>query len=113
MILLGGRGGNEASLLEAVKLCVEAGLDVDAFNANGQTAVHLAVQKGANSIVRYLAEKGAKLDLRNKQGRTPMDLALGVGGGGAPGGRGGRGGAPGGPAGGNLSTATVLREFLR
>jgi ankyrin repeat protein len=115
MVLLGGRGGNEAALLEAVKLCVEAGLDVDAFNANGQTAVHLAVQKGATSIVRFLAEQGAKLDLRNKQGRTPMDLALGVGGGGAPGGgRGGRGGGPaGGPAGGNLSTATVLREFLR
>jgi ankyrin repeat protein len=119
MVLLGGRGGgNEAALLEAVKLCIEHGADVDAFNANGQTAVHLAVQKGANTIVRYLAEKGAKLDLKNKQGRTPMDLALGVGGGGAPGGRGARGGGgPGGQGGtgggGGLSTATVLREFLR
>ena len=119
MVLLNGRGaGSEASLLEAVRLCVEHGADVDAFNANGQTAVHLAVQKGANSIVRYLAEKGAKLDLRNKQGRTPMDLALGVGGGGPPGGRGGRGGGavppvPGGPGGGNLAIATTLREFLK
>jgi len=113
MVLLGARGGSEVSILEAIKLCVQHGLDVDAFNANGQTAVHLAVQKGANTIVRYLAEKGAKLDLRNKQGRTPMDLALGVGGGGGAtrGGRGGPG-APGGPAGGNLSTATILREFL-
>jgi uncharacterized protein len=110
MVLLGARGGSEAALLEAVKLCVQHGLDVDAFNANGQTVVHLAVQKGANSIVRYLAEQGAKLDLRNKQGRTPMDLALGVGGGGV-GPRGGRGG--GGAPGGSLSTATVLREFLR
>lgn len=119
MVLLGARGGNEAAILQAIKLCVEHGLDVDAFNANGQTAVHLAVQKGADSIVRYLAEKGAKLDMKNKQGRTPMDLALGVGGagGGAGGARGARGGGgpggPGGPGGGNLSTATVLREFLR
>src|SRR6185295_5644591 len=80
MVLLNGRGAvSETALLEAVRLCIEHGADVDAFNATGQTAVHLAVQKGANAIVRYLAEKGAKLDLRNKQGRTPMDLALGVG----------------------------------
>jgi ankyrin repeat protein len=115
MILLGARGGSNDAILQALRLCVEHGLDVDAFNANGQTAVHLAVQKNADAIVRYLAERGAKLDMKNKQGRTPMDLALGIGGGGG-GGRGARGGGappiPGG-GGGNLSTATVLREFLR
>jgi uncharacterized protein len=121
MILLNGRGaGNESAILDAIKLCVARGLDIDAFNANGQTILHLAVQKGANSVVRYLAENGAKLDLKNKQGRTPMDLALGVGGGGAAagaggGGRGARGGGPGGAGGGvaNLATASILREFLR
>jgi ankyrin repeat protein len=45
--------------------------------------------------VRYLAEHGAKLDMKNKQGRTPLDIALGVGGGAGRGGGGrGRGGAP-------------------
>ena len=123
MILLNGRGaGNESAILETIKLCVERGLDVDAFNANGQTILHIAVQRGNNSIVRYLAEKGAKLDMKNKQGRTPMDLALGVGAGqGGPGGPGGpaaaggaRGARGGGPGGGsNLAAATILREFLR
>jgi ankyrin repeat protein len=120
MILLNGRGAtNETAVLEAIKLCVEHGLDIDAFNANGQTILHLAVQRGANSIVRYLAESGATLDMKNKQGRTPMDLALGVGGGaqggpgGAVGGRGARGAAPGARGGGNLTTATILREYLR
>lgn len=122
MILMNGRGagGNEAAILEAIKLCVARGMDIDAFNANGQTIVHLAVQRGNNSIVRYLAESGAKLDMKNKQGRTPMDIALGVGAPGPPGpGRGARGGGPGGPGGpgvggpGNLATATILREFLR
>ena len=94
MILMNGRGaGTEASILDAIKMSVEHGLDIDAFNANGQTLLHLAVQRGANSIVRYLAESGAKLDMKNKQGRTPMDIALGVGGG--PGGPRG----PGGPEG--------------
>jgi ankyrin repeat protein len=114
MILLNGRGaGNEAALLEALKLCVEQGLDIDAFNANGQTILHLAVQRGADSIVRYLAESGAKLDMKNEQGRTPMDIALGVGGPppGARGARGARGGA--GQRGGSLSTASILREYLR
>jgi ankyrin repeat protein len=121
MILINGRGAsNESAILETIKLCIERGLDVDAFNANGQTLLHLAVQRGNNSIVRYLAENGAKLDMKNKQGRTPMDLALGVGatpgGPAGPGGRGARGGGPGGPGGGggsNLAAATILREFLR
>ena len=121
MILLNGRGaGNEAAALEAIKMSVEHGLDIDAFNANGQTLLHLAVQRGQNSIVRYLAERGAKLDMKNKQGRTPMDLALGVGapaipgGPGGAGGRGGRGGGPGGPGGGNnLAAVSILREFLK
>jgi ankyrin repeat protein len=114
MVVLGARGGSNDAILEALKLCVAHGLDVDAFNANGQTVVHLAVQKGSEPIVRYLAERGAKLDMRNKQGRTPMDLALGVGGGGAgPGARGARGGGGPGGAAGNLAIATTLREFLK
>ena len=64
---------------------------------------------------RFCNACGAKLDMKNKQGRTPMDIALGVGGGGpgAPGGPGARGARGGGPGGSNLATATILREFLR
>ena len=42
-------------------------------------------------ILQYIAEKGARLDKKDKQGRTPLDIASGAGGGG--GGRGGRGAA--------------------
>jgi ankyrin repeat protein len=119
MILMNGRGaGSESTILDVIKLCASRGLDIDAFNANGQTLLHLAVQRGNNAIVRYLAESGAKLDMKNKQGRTPMDIALGVGAPAGPGGLGGRGarggGGPGGPGGAaNLTTASILREFLR
>jgi ankyrin repeat protein len=98
----------EATSLEAIKLCVEKGVDVNAFNANGQTAVHLAATRGANSIIKYLAERGAKLDMKNKQGRTPLDIALGAGGGGR---RGGGGGGRGGGQG-NQATAALLNELL-
>jgi ankyrin repeat protein len=99
----------EASSIEAVKLCVERGVDVNAFNTNGQTALHSAVARGAENLVKYLAEHGAKLDMKNKQGRTPLDIALGVGGGAGRGGGGGgrgRGGAP------RETMASLLRSLM-
>jgi len=78
----------EESSIEAIKLCLDRGVDINAFNTNGTTAVHSAVQRGAQKVVRFLAEHGAKLDMKNKQGRTPLDIAQGVG---AAAGRGGRG----------------------
>ncbi|MEO8256305.1 MAG: ankyrin repeat domain-containing protein [Acidobacteriota bacterium] len=101
----------EASSLEALKLCVQHGVDINAFNSNGGTALHSAAARGANSLVTYLAEQGAKLDMKDKQGRTPLDVALGVGGGAGRRGGGG-GGGRGGAGRGNESTATLLRELL-
>jgi hypothetical protein len=60
-------------------MLAEAGLDVNAFNGNGQTALHIAAQRGADEIVTALVDLGAELTLRDKQKRTPLDLALGVG----------------------------------
>src|SRR5205823_5570043 len=39
-----------ATSLEAIKLLVERGVDVNAFNSNGQTIVHSAAGRGANAI---------------------------------------------------------------
>ena len=78
----------EEDSLASVKLAAEAGVDLDAFNVNGDTAMHRAAARGADSIVAYLGERGARLDLKDRRGRTPLDVALGVGGGG------GRGGPP-------------------
>jgi ankyrin repeat protein len=68
----------EAEALEAVKMLVELGNDVNAVNDRGETALHGAAYRGANSIVDYLVEKGAKLDVRSKQGWTPWTIANGV-----------------------------------
>jgi uncharacterized protein len=65
--------GAEADLLAAVKLCVELGVDVNAANEAGETAIHIAA---GGSIVRFLAEHGARLDVKNKQGKTPFDVAI-------------------------------------
>ena len=108
-----------ANNLDVIKLMVEHGVDVNAFNANGQTLAHNAAGRGGNAILQYIAERGARLDKKDKQGRTPLDIASGAGGGarGARGGGGGAGGARGargGPGGGgvNQETAALLRELL-
>ncbi|HUE84947.1 MAG TPA: ankyrin repeat domain-containing protein [Vicinamibacterales bacterium] len=70
---------SEAEVLEAVKLLVEeVGADVNAVNDVGETAMHAAAYRGANSVVQYLYDKGAKLDVVALDGRTPLIIADGV-----------------------------------
>jgi ankyrin repeat protein len=69
--------GTEDESLEGMTILLERGADVNAANALGETALHGAAQRGANRIVEFLAERGAVLDVRNKDGRTPMDEARG------------------------------------
>lgn len=68
----------EAALIEAVKVLVARGVDVNAVNDSGQTAMHFAAQ-ASDGIVQFLAEHGARLDVKDRQGRTPVDMAMGVG----------------------------------
>jgi len=70
---------SEEQVLEAVKLLVEeVGSDVNAVNDVGETAMHAAAYRGANSVVQYLYDKGAKLDVAALDGRTPLIVADGV-----------------------------------
>ena len=64
--------------LEAAKLCLEKGNDVNAVNNQGITAMHGATNRGFDDMVRLLAAAGGKLDVADKQGRTPMTYAEGV-----------------------------------
>ena len=69
----------EAQVLEVVKMLVEEqGADVNAVSDLGETAMHAAAYRGANSVVQYLFDKGAKLDVVAKDGRTPLIIADGV-----------------------------------
>lgn len=75
----GGAGpDSEPEALAAVKMLIELGNDVQAVNDRGETALHGAAYRGANSIAKYLVEQGAKLDVRSTQGWTPWTIANGV-----------------------------------
>ena len=65
----------EADALEAVELALAAGVDVNASNANGQTALHGAVYRAAGGIIRHLVEAGARTDFEDELDRSALDLA--------------------------------------
>jgi ankyrin repeat protein len=70
---------SESQVLDAVKLLVEEqGAEVNAVSDLGETAMHAAAYRGANSVVQYLFDKGAKLDVVAVDGRTPLIVADGV-----------------------------------
>jgi uncharacterized protein len=69
--------GSEREATDAIKLCMESGLDINAATNTGETALHAAVSgRGAVSIVKFLVENGANLSAKNKQNRTPLDVAV-------------------------------------
>ena len=65
--------------VDAVDAALDAGVDVNARGARGETALHLAVSRRLDEVVALLAERGAELDARNERGETPLDLALAAG----------------------------------
>jgi ankyrin repeat protein len=69
---------SKEALLEAVKVCLEKGGDVNAANSMGLTAIMGAANRGSDDIIRFLVEHGAKLDVKDAVGRTPITWAEGV-----------------------------------
>jgi ankyrin len=67
-----------SALLEAVKLAHSLGNDVNAVNSMGVAAIHGAANRGSNDIIEYLAANGARLDVADREGRTPLAWAAGV-----------------------------------
>ena len=66
-------------LLEAVKLCHDLGMSVNDANSMGLTALHAAANRpGSDPIIKYLVENGARLDVKDNEGRTPLTWAEGV-----------------------------------
>ena len=74
----GSLSGQEDEVLEAVRICVEAGNDVNAANYRGETALHGAGFRGANNVVDYLVEQGADLSILTNDGWSALAIARGL-----------------------------------
>ena len=72
--------GTEPEVLEAAQLLLKLGADVNAVDANGETAMHGAAYKNDPKVVQFLADHGAKVEIwnkKNKYGWTPLAIAEG------------------------------------
>lgn len=78
--------------IAALQVLIDAGADVNAQGpvvsatgarfggrSSGQTALHGAINWGWKDVIRFLVDQGARIDLRDAQGRTVYETALGGG----------------------------------
>jgi ankyrin repeat protein len=72
--------GEEVEALEAVKMVLDLGADVNAVDNNGNTAMHGAAYNAYPTVVKVLADRGADPQIwkgKNKDGVTPLFAAEG------------------------------------
>ena len=67
---------SQETLNKAVDLALQLGVAVNARDAEGNTALHVAARSRFNRIIELLAERGADLSARNIYALTPLGLAL-------------------------------------
>ena len=63
--------------VEAVTTALELGLEVNAANEHGETALHAAAYHNANRVIAFLVDSGADIDALNAAEQTPLRLAEG------------------------------------
>jgi len=71
---------NSGLTYEAVRVALDLGADVNAVDNNGETAMHSAAYKNLPQVVKFLAARGAKVELWNRNdkfGWTPLAIAVG------------------------------------
>jgi ankyrin repeat protein len=76
----GEDAGTESEVIEAMQVALDLGADLNAVDDKGETAMHGAAYKNLPGAVRFLAEKGAKIEVwnqKNKHGWTPLTIAEG------------------------------------
>ena len=65
----------EQMTLQLAQVALDLGVDVNAADDRGNTALHDAVRRGFGSVVEFLASRGAELDVENERGQTALVLA--------------------------------------
>jgi ankyrin repeat protein len=60
-------------------LLEQPGVDVNAKNDQGATAMHLAAVKGNEELARALLDAGASVRIQDRKGRTPAAMAVAAG----------------------------------
>lgn len=70
--------GEKKNLFDMTKLLVELGADVNSTGEHGWTALHGAAYKGVDAVVQFLVDHGARTDVFDEYGQTPLSIANAV-----------------------------------
>jgi len=65
-----------AETLEAVRMCLDLGIDPNLRDNDGRAALHGAAHKGSNEVVQLLVDRGAKLDMHDNGGRDTISGSM-------------------------------------
>jgi len=76
-----GRHKTQQDAIAALQLFLDRGIDLNAPDNNGRTALHGAALQGYDDVIKFLASKGAVFSAKDNKGFTPLDVALGKAGG--------------------------------
>jgi ankyrin repeat protein len=80
LMLAGRRTGTEEDVLQTMAMLLELGVDINAVDRNGETAMHMAAYRNRADAIRFLASRGADIKVWNQenyQGWTPLAIAVG------------------------------------
>mgnify|MGYP001187742189 CR=1 FL=1 len=65
--------------LELIKKIITNGANIDAYDKNGKTALHYAMEQKSRyenrKLIKLLIEKGADVNVKDNKGNTPLTLA--------------------------------------
>jgi ankyrin repeat protein len=67
---------DEQATLEAARIAVEMGADVNAVTPGGDTALHDAARQHYVKVIEFLVKSGADPSVRNKRKQTPLGTVL-------------------------------------
>jgi len=76
-----GRFKNEADIIRTIDILIGEGLDINATDNRGRTALHGAALHGFDEVIRALVERGGDLSIADRDGITAHDTAMGLAGG--------------------------------
>lgn len=80
LMLAGARTGTEEEVVQLMEVLLDLGIDINAVSRTGETAMHGAAYRDRIEPVKFLAARGASVEIwnrPNKYGSTPLAIASG------------------------------------
>jgi ankyrin repeat protein len=71
------RSPTEQKAIAAIDFLLDHGVEPSIANDMGTTALHMAAMRNYPGVIKHMAERGVNLNVKDLEGLTPLDYALG------------------------------------